>query len=54
MRSGVVTGDPVGLSTSDGHHVFYRIADGSLEHKIFIDGNGQLVTDNWGGSLNPA
>jgi len=46
-------GDPVGLSTSDGHHVFYRTANGSLEHKVHLDASGQLVTDNWGGTLAP-
>jgi hypothetical protein len=48
---GVVAGDPVGISIDDQHHVFYRTGNGSLEHRFFNDGNGQIYTDNWGGSL---
>jgi hypothetical protein len=47
---GVVAGDPVGLSTGDQHHVFYRTSNGTLEHRVFLDREARLVTDNWGGS----
>ncbi|GIM86674.1 peptidoglycan DD-metalloendopeptidase family protein [Salinispora arenicola] len=50
---GVVTGDPVGLSAAGQHHVFYRLGDGTLEHRFVDDTTGQIVTDNWGGSLAP-
>lgn len=48
---GVVTGDPVGLSTSGHHHVFYRTAAGTLGHRYHDDASGGIVTDDWGGSL---
>jgi|GEM_PF-3586136 len=48
---GVVAGDPVGLSTPGQHHVFYRTADGTLGHRFYDDANGQVVIDDWGGSL---
>lgn len=50
---GVVTGDPAGLSAPGQHHVFYRLGNGTLEHRFVNDVTGQLVTDNWGGSLAP-
>lgn len=50
---GVVTGDPAGLSAAGQHHVFYRLGDGTLEHRFVEDTTGQIVTDNWGGSLAP-
>jgi hypothetical protein len=31
--------------------VFYRIANGTLEHRFFIDTESRLSTDNWGGTL---
>ncbi|GIM88098.1 hypothetical protein Sar04_48340 [Salinispora arenicola] len=31
------------------HHVFYRLSNGTLEHRFVDDTTGQVVTDNWGG-----
>ena len=51
--TGVVAGEPAGLSTPGQHHVFYRTTDGSLAHRFVDDASGALSTDNWGGNLAP-
>jgi hypothetical protein len=28
--------------------VFYRTTNGTLEHRVFLDREARLVTDNWG------
>ncbi|GIM87206.1 hypothetical protein Sar04_39420 [Salinispora arenicola] len=31
----------------------YRLSNGTLEHRFVDDTTGQIVTDNWGGTLAP-
>lgn len=50
-RPGTVTSGPAGYAVGDQQHVFYRRADGQLEHRYYDRSAAAVAVENWGGEL---